>query len=72
MRSLVSSGFWTSYWLVDPLDGTREFVKRNGEFSVNIALIHMGAPVLGVVQAPRKKAKARSCASNTISCVSRG
>lgn len=44
--------FWTSYWLVDPLDGTREFVKRNGEFSVNIALIHMGAPVLGVVQAP--------------------
>ncbi|KAB7772196.1 3'(2'),5'-bisphosphate nucleotidase CysQ [Xanthomonas maliensis] len=43
---------WTSYWLVDPLDGTREFVKRNGEFSVNIALIHMGAPVLGVVQAP--------------------
>ena len=44
--------YWTSYWLVDPLDGTREFVKRNGEFSVNIALIHMGAPVLGVVQAP--------------------
>ncbi|MBN6149605.1 3'(2'),5'-bisphosphate nucleotidase CysQ [Xanthomonas sp. AmX2] len=43
---------WTSYWLVDPLDGTREFVKRNGEFSVNIALIHQGAPVLGVVQAP--------------------
>ncbi|MFL7980739.1 3'(2'),5'-bisphosphate nucleotidase CysQ family protein, partial [Xanthomonas vasicola] len=37
--------YWTSYWLVDPLDGTREFVKRNGEFSVNIALIHMGAPV---------------------------
>ena len=43
---------WTSYWLVDPLDGTREFVKRNGEFSVNIALIHQGAPVFGVVQAP--------------------
>ena len=43
---------WGAYWLVDPLDGTREFVKRNGEFSVNIALIHMGAPVLGVVQAP--------------------
>ncbi|MEE7561299.1 3'(2'),5'-bisphosphate nucleotidase CysQ, partial [Xanthomonas sp. Kuri4-2] len=43
---------WTSYWLVDPLDGTREFVKRNGEFSVNIALIHLGSPVLGVVQAP--------------------
>ncbi|MBO9876693.1 3'(2'),5'-bisphosphate nucleotidase CysQ [Xanthomonas sp. D-99] len=44
--------YWTNYWLVDPLDGTREFVKRNGEFSVNIALIHMGAPMLGVVQAP--------------------
>ncbi len=44
--------YWTSYWLVDPLDGTREFVKRNGEFSVNIALIHLGTPVFGVVQAP--------------------
>ena len=43
---------WPTYWLVDPLDGTREFVKRNGEFSVNIALVHLGAPVLGVVQAP--------------------
>ncbi len=43
---------WSSYWLVDPLDGTREFVKRNGEFTVNIALVHQGAPALGVVQAP--------------------
>ena len=43
---------WTRHWLVDPLDGTREFVKRNGEFTVNIALIHQGAPALGVVQAP--------------------
>ena len=43
---------WTRYWLVDPLDGTREFVKRNGEFTVNIALIEGGQPVLGVVQAP--------------------
>ena len=43
---------WSTYWLVDPLDGTREFVKRNGEFSVNIALVHLGAPALGVVQAP--------------------
>jgi 3'(2'), 5'-bisphosphate nucleotidase len=40
------------FWLVDPLDGTREFVSRNGEFTVNIALIHDGAPVLGVVHAP--------------------
>ncbi len=43
---------WSRYWLVDPLDGTREFVKRNGEFTVNIALIEGGEPVLGVVQAP--------------------
>ena len=43
---------WTRYWLVDPLDGTREFVKRNGEFTVNIALIDDHRPVLGVVQVP--------------------
>jgi 3'(2'), 5'-bisphosphate nucleotidase len=43
---------WTKYFLVDPLDGTREFVKRNGEFTVNIALIDGHAPVLGVVHAP--------------------
>jgi len=43
---------WQCYWLVDPLDGTREFIKRNGEFSVNIALIENGEAVLGVVYAP--------------------
>lgn len=43
---------WGAYWLVDPLDGTRDFVKRNGEFSVNIALIYQGAPAFGVVQSP--------------------
>ena len=43
---------WSRMWLVDPLDGTREFIKRNGEFTVNIALIEDGVPVLGVVQAP--------------------
>jgi 3'(2'), 5'-bisphosphate nucleotidase len=43
---------WTRYWLVDPLDGTKEFVKRNGEFTVNIALIENGCPVLGVVHVP--------------------
>jgi len=43
---------WQCYWLVDPLDGTREFIKRNGEFSVNIALIEKGEAVLGVVYAP--------------------
>ena len=43
---------WRRYWLVDPLDGTREFVKKNGEFTVNIALIEDGIPVLGAVYAP--------------------
>jgi 3'(2'), 5'-bisphosphate nucleotidase len=43
---------WKQYWLVDPLDGTREFIKRNGEFTVNIALIEEGVPVLGVVYVP--------------------
>lgn len=43
---------WHKYWLVDPLDGTKEFIKRNGEFTVNIALIDNGKPVLGVVYAP--------------------
>ena len=40
------------YWLVDPLDGTKEFIQRNGEFTVNIALIRDGAPVFGVVHVP--------------------
>lgn len=43
---------WSRYWLVDPLDGTKEFVSRNGEFTVNIALIDAGVPVLGVVYVP--------------------
>jgi len=43
---------WEYFWLVDPLDGTKEFVKKNGEFTVNIALIHKNTPVLGVVYAP--------------------
>lgn len=43
---------WETYWLVDPLDGTREFIKQNGEFTVNIALIHRQKPVLGVVNVP--------------------
>ena len=43
---------WSRYWLIDPLDGTKEFVKRNGEFTVNIALIDGGEPILGVVHAP--------------------
>nr|VFK11699.1 MAG: 3'(2'),5'-bisphosphate nucleotidase [Candidatus Kentron sp. LPFa]VFK27955.1 MAG: 3'(2'),5'-bisphosphate nucleotidase [Candidatus Kentron sp. LPFa] len=43
---------WNTYWLVDPLDGTREFIKRNGEFTVNIALIRDGQPILGVIHIP--------------------
>lgn len=43
---------WPRFWLVDPLDGTKEFIKRNGEFTVNICLIEGGEPVLGVVSAP--------------------
>ena len=43
---------WQTYWLIDPLDGTKEFIKRNGEFTVNIALIDNGVPVLGVVHVP--------------------
>ncbi len=55
---------WRTLWLVDPLDGTREFVKRNGEFSVNIALIDDHEPVLGIVAAPARGvlyAAARGC-----------
>ncbi|WP_019625895.1 3'(2'),5'-bisphosphate nucleotidase CysQ [Thioalkalivibrio sp. ALJT] len=43
---------WRTYWLIDPLDGTREFVRRSGEFTVNVALIHDHQPVLGVVWCP--------------------
>lgn len=43
---------WKTLWIVDPLDGTKEFIKRNGEFTVNIALIESGRPVAGVVYAP--------------------
>jgi 3'(2'), 5'-bisphosphate nucleotidase len=43
---------WKTFWMVDPLDGTKEFIKRNGEFTVNVALIHEGKPVMGIVHAP--------------------
>ena len=45
---------WKKYWLVDPLDGTKEFIKKNGEFTVNIALIENNNPILGVVYVPAK------------------
>lgn len=43
---------WDQFWMVDPLDGTKEFIKRNGEFTVNIALIENGSPALGVIVVP--------------------
>ena len=43
---------WKRFWLVDPLDGTKEFIKKNGEFTVNVALIEDGVPILGVVYRP--------------------
>jgi len=47
---------WELFWLIDPLDGTKEFIKRNGEFTVNIALIELGKPVIGVVYVPVTRA----------------
>lgn len=47
--------YWEYYWCIDPIDGTKEFVKKNGEFSVNIALVFKDTPVLGVVYAPATK-----------------
>lgn len=43
---------WDRYWLVDPLDGTKEFIKRSGEFTLNVALVENGVPVFGIVHAP--------------------
>ena len=45
---------WDYFWMVDPLDGTKEFVKRNGEFTVNIALIHMQQAIMGIIYVPVK------------------
>ena len=50
--SFATRSQWSRYWLVDPLDGTKEFINRNGEFTVNIALIEGGTPILGVVHVP--------------------
>jgi 3'(2'), 5'-bisphosphate nucleotidase len=60
---------WQRLWLVDPLDGTREFVKRNGEFTVNIALIEDHVPVLGVIYAPAREllyTAARGCGAKRV------
>lgn len=44
--------YWNKLWIVDPIDGTKEFIKRNGEFTVNIALVEKGIPIIGVIIAP--------------------
>lgn len=51
-RSLPGRKDWLRLWVVDPLDGTKEFIKRNGEFTVNIALVEEGVPVMGVIFVP--------------------
>jgi 3'(2'), 5'-bisphosphate nucleotidase len=51
-ESVAARRSWERFWLVDPLDGTKEFLKRSGEFTVNVALIERGAPVLGVLHVP--------------------
>ena len=53
------------FWLVDPVDGTKEFLRRSGEFTVNIALIENGVPILGVVTAPAIKRGFRACGPHT-------
>lgn len=55
---------WKTLWIVDPLDGTKEFIKRNGEFTVNIALVVKGVPVLGVIYVPVRKEMYFSLESN--------
>lgn len=52
MPEFAERSQWDRYWLVDPLDGTKEFVNRNGEFTVNIAMIEKNSPVFGVVHVP--------------------
>lgn len=52
LPSFAERKTWSPYWLIDPLDGTKEFIARNGQFTVNIALVVDGIPVLGVVHVP--------------------
>lgn len=52
---------WQSFWLIDPLDGTKEFLARNGQFTVNVALIYRGLPLLGLVYQPTEDLLYRAC-----------
>ncbi len=60
---------WSRYWLVDPLDGTKEFIKRSGDFTVNIALIDQGVPVLGVVCVPVSARVYVGCTGHGAFCI---
>lgn len=55
---------WNTYWLIDPLDGTKEFIKKNGEFTINVALIDKGEPIFGVVYAPATNTLYWGCKAN--------
>jgi 3'(2'), 5'-bisphosphate nucleotidase len=55
LEPFSSRSKWVHYWIIDPLDGTKEFIKKNGEFTINIALINNRLPVIGVVYAPALK-----------------
>ena len=55
LQSFDERKLWHQYWIIDPLDGTKEFVKRNGEFTVNIALIKNNKPIMGVIYVPVSK-----------------
>ena len=54
-ESVIRHSLKNKYWLIDPLDGTKEFLKRNGDFTINIALIENRYPILGYVYSPIKK-----------------
>ncbi|MFY0643005.1 MAG: 3'(2'),5'-bisphosphate nucleotidase CysQ [Bacteroidia bacterium] len=63
---------WDFFWMVDPLDGTKEFIKRNGEFTVNIALIHKQKPVFGAVYVPVKDELYIGGSNRVATCTSNG
>ncbi len=64
LPEFAERGQWDRYWLIDPLDGTKEFVNRNGEFTVNIAFIDNGRPLLGVVYVPVQEKTYIGCAGH--------
>lgn len=72
LPAFVERSQWERYWLVDPLDGTREFVNRNGEFTVNIALIEANRPIFGIVYVPVINKIYFGCANYGAECRSDG